>query len=142
MTLLKKGSKLFSILKMKCPRCHVGDLFETGTFSFQKSFHMPPNCNKCGQRYYLEPGFYYGSMFISYLLTGFFSLAFVGTLFVFFDWSINGSFALLILILAIFYVWIFRISRAIWINIHVKYDPTVRIGEFKQKKSAFVNRNF
>ena len=37
--------------------------------------------------------------------------------------SINASFALLILILAIMFVWIFRFARAIWINSNMKYDP-------------------
>ncbi len=36
-------------------------------------------------------------------------------------WEI--SFVLLIITLAILFVWIFRVSRAIWININVKYDP-------------------
>lgn len=140
---MKKGTKLFSILNLKCPRCHEGKLFETSTFSFQKSFDMPSHCEKCGQEYYLEPGFYYGAMFISYILTGFFSFAFIGLCMFGFDLSVNASFGWLIFVLAIFFVWIYRTARAIWINVHVKYDPNVKLGDFSQKKgTSFVNKNF
>ena len=114
---------MYSILKMKCPRCQEGDLFETGSFSFKKPFDMPENCPACGQRYFLELGFYYGAMFISYVMTSFFSLGFVGLCMFVLGFSINGSFALLILVLAVLFVWIFRLARAIWINANVKYDP-------------------
>lgn len=123
MKLLKKGTKAYSILYMKCPRCQEGDLFETGSFSFQKSFDMPEKCPECGQKYFLEPGFYYGAMFISYIMTGFFSLAFTGFCILVLGFSVNASFALLILVLTILFVWIFRLARAIWINTNVKYKP-------------------
>lgn len=123
MKLLKKGTKAYSILYLKCPRCHEGDLFETGSFSFQKPFDMPENCPVCGQRYFLEPGFYYGAMFISYIITGFFSLAFTGFCIWGLGFSINASFGILILILAVLFVWIFRLARAIWINSNVRHDP-------------------
>ena len=34
---LKKGSKLYSIVYNKCPRCHKGDMYDTSTFSFRRS---------------------------------------------------------------------------------------------------------
>ncbi len=123
MKLLKKETKAYSILYLKCPRCHVGDLFETGSFSLQKPFYMPEKCPVCGQRYFLEPGFYYGAMFISYIMTGFFSLAFTGFCVWGLGLGINASFGLLISILTILFVWIFRLARAIWINSNVRYDP-------------------
>ncbi len=122
MSLLCKGTKAYSIFKMKCPRCHEGDLFETNTFSFKKSFHMPEHCPVCKQPYFLEPGFYYGAMFISYIITGWFSLFLVGALIIFGDWIVEASFLLLIAIMALLFVWFFRLSRSIWININVKYQ--------------------
>ena len=123
MGLFRKGSKAYSIFKMKCPKCHEGDLFPTGTFSFQKPFDMHDRCPNCNENYAPEPGFYYGAMFISYIITGWFCLAFVGLLILGFGWSINASFAALIVVIAILFVWIFRISRSLWINVVVKYDP-------------------
>jgi uncharacterized protein (DUF983 family) len=122
MAIAKKGSKLYSMLNFKCPKCQEGDLFETGTFSFQKPFDMPENCPVCHQKYYPEPGFYYGAMFISYIITGWFCLFFVGFLMLILHLSWQAAFALLILTLAILFVWIFRFSRAIWISLNVKYD--------------------
>ncbi len=122
MGILKKGTKLYSIFEFKCPRCHDGDLFETGSFSFQKSFDMPQNCPKCGQKYFLGPGFYYGAMFISYIITGFVCLGFVAFCMFALDMSVNASFVWLLIVMAILFVWFFRLSRAIWINVNVAYD--------------------
>ncbi len=122
MGLFKKGTKPYSIFNFKCPRCHEGGLYETSTFSFKKSFDMPQNCPKCGQNYYLEPGFYYGAMFISYIITGFFSLGFVGFCMLVLDMSVDTSFIWLIVVVGILFVWFYRIARSIWINLNVKFQ--------------------
>ncbi len=118
-------SGIQSTFDMTCPRCRKGGLFETGTFAFQKPFDMPDHCPVCKQNYLPEPGFYYGAMFISYIMWGFISLALCLTLVFAFDWSVNGAFLLLIIISAIFFVWLYRISRSIWIHLNVKYNPKV-----------------
>jgi uncharacterized protein (DUF983 family) len=120
---MAKGSKAYSIANLKCPRCHEGDLFKTGTFSFKNSFDMHDKCPACELNYMPEPGFYYGAMFISYIFMGWFCIGFVALLHWVFDWSITASFITLILVCLVFFVWIFRTARAIWININVKYDP-------------------
>ena len=121
--MFKKGTKAHSIAHLKCPRCQEGDLFETGTFSFQKSFDMPENCPVCGQKYFLGPGFYYGAMFISYIITGWYALFLVGGLILLagLDWEV--AFGIMVVTMAILFVWFFRLSRAVWINFNVKYDP-------------------
>ena len=56
---MKKGTKLYSILKLKCPRCQIGDLFiKPGLFVFSRIFEMPNKCSCCKQNFKLEPGFY------------------------------------------------------------------------------------
>jgi hypothetical protein len=70
-----------------------------------------------------EPGFYYGAMFISYIFTGWFCILFVLFVHWVLDWSTAASFAALIAIMAIFFVYIFRLARSIWLNINYKYDP-------------------
>ena len=126
MALFKKGKRAYSIFNMKCPRCQEGDLFETSSFSFQKPFDMPKECPNCGQSYMPAPGFYYGSMFISYIFMGWFCLAFIALLHWVLGWSTAASFALLILVCAVFFVWIFRMSRSIWIGFNVTYDPKTK----------------
>jgi len=137
MGISKKGSKLYSILNFKCPKCHEGDLYETPTFSFKQPFDMPDHCSYCGQSYMPEPGFYYGAMFVSYIFTGWFCILFVMFFHWVLDWSIAASFALLIAVCAIFFVYIFRLARAIWINITVKYDPGLsRLAQKRKETQA------
>lgn len=124
MGLFKKGTKAYSIFNLKCPRCQEGDLFPTGSFSFKKPFDMPEVCPKCGQKYFLGPGFYYGAMFISYMITAFFCLSFVGALLWLTDLSVNMAFVVLLVFVSFLFVWFFRVARAIWININVKYDKS------------------
>ena len=126
-------SAVAAIFRMKCPRCRTGDLFPTGAFSFHLPFTMHDRCPHCGQTYMPEPGFYYGAMFLSYIMVGFFSLGLTLSLVFAADWSVEGAFALLLAILAIFYVWIFRMARTLWIHIVVRYDP--RQAEASESKT-------
>lgn len=109
---------------MKCPRCHEGDLFATPAFSFRQPFFMPDKCPHCAQPYMPEPGFYYGSMFVSYIFMGWFCLLFLMFFHWVLDWSLTASFGLLVVVCLFLYVLIFRLARSIWINLIVKYDPT------------------
>jgi uncharacterized protein (DUF983 family) len=137
MALFKKGTQGYSIFQMKCPRCREGDLFPTSTFSFSQPFDMHKRCPHCEQTYTPEPGFYYGAMFISYIFTGVFSLVLLGTLILGFKVSIGAAFGVLILLCIILFVWFFRISRSIWINMRVRYNPKkaalVREAKMKEK---------
>jgi len=128
MSLFGKGSKLYSIFAFKCPKCHEADMFPEPTFSFKQPFKMKDQCEVCGQDFEPEPGFYYGAMFISYIFMGWFCIGFVALFHWVFGWTTEASFLLLIVVIAIFFVYIFRLARSIWININVKYDPTKRSG--------------
>jgi len=122
MSIFKKGSKAYSIFGMTCPKCHEEHLFETGSFSFDKPFDMRLECPHCKLNFLPEPGFYYGAMFISYIFTGWFCILFVLFLHWVLGWSTAASFGTLIAICALFYVYIFRLARSIWLNINFKYD--------------------
>lgn len=116
-----KQTAISSILAMTCPRCRKGNMFPTGSFSFREPFTMHDHCPHCQQDLAPEPGFYYGAMFLSYILTGWFCLAFVAIVHWILGLSLISSFALLILVTGVLFVWFFRISRSIWIHINVKY---------------------
>lgn len=107
---------------------------------------MFPGCKKCGQTYYPEPGFYYGAMFISYIITSFFSLAVVGFAMLVLDWTIEGAFVMLIVILAVCYVWFFRTARSTWIHVTIGYDPDAiekaQDGDLEKELPSYVNKNF
>lgn len=84
---------------------------------------MLQRCPVCDLNYYPEPGYYYGSMFISYIWTGWFCLLFIAIFQWGLGWSQRAAFGLLIVFLVINFVYIFRISRLMWINLNVRYKP-------------------
>jgi len=97
-------------------------MFKTGSWSFKKSFEMHDRCTHCDLNFYPEPGYYYGSMFISYVWMGFFCLAFVMGLHWILGYSQRVAFTALSIFVAINFVFIFRVSRVMWINVNVAYD--------------------
>jgi uncharacterized protein (DUF983 family) len=117
------GTKLYSMLWMKCPRCHSHDLFETPTYSFRNFFGMPDNCPKCGQKFSLEVGFYFGAMYVSYGVCVAYGVALFVALTVLYP-SFSLHFYMISLLITLIMLWpaIFRFSRAIWINFFVDYD--------------------
>ena len=119
------ASKLYSIFSLKCPTCHRGDLFPTGSFTFNRPFDQYTHCPACGQDYFPEPGFYYGAMFISYIGSGFFCLAVVMFLHWVLGWSMLASFATLIAIFAVLFVWWFRVSRSAYLNLVFGFKPKI-----------------
>lgn len=116
-----KLSILSSILRNKCPRCHEGDLFETkNPYSFSDLDKMPDNCPMCGQKYWIEPGFYYGAMYISYALTVALSVAVFVAMTVLWHFDIKWYLGLNFSAIAILFPPIFRLSRSIWAHIFIK----------------------
>ncbi len=64
--MLKKGTKLYSILKFKCPECNEGDFFVSHPYNLKQSGKIYEKCKVCGCDNNPEPGFYYGAMYVSY----------------------------------------------------------------------------
>ena len=122
---MSKRNFLFNTFMKKCPRCQEGDLF-TKPFEFSKPISMPEQCPVCNQKFEPEPGFYYGAMFLSYIISAFFFLGVIGTCLIIFKLSLNTSMFILLVIAALTYMFFLRISRSLWINIMVKYDPKAK----------------
>jgi uncharacterized protein (DUF983 family) len=123
--MIKKGDWLYTIGILKCPRCHEGDLFETPTFSFKKPFDMPDKCPHCGQKYVLETGFYFGAMFISYIITAFLMFGLFGIVKFLLGFDVLTSFIAITVVIFLLFVWLFRVSRAVWLSFFVKYNPNI-----------------
>lgn len=83
---------------------------------------MPDNCPHCNQRYSLESGFYYGAMFVSYLMTAFLMFSMFAVCKFVLGLDILPSFISVTIVIFSLYVWIFRTARAIWINFFVAFD--------------------
>ncbi|MDO7849411.1 DUF983 domain-containing protein [Hymenobacter sp. M29] len=59
-------STALALATLRCPRCHQGRLFSTSALNVTKFAQMPAQCPVCGQSFEPEPGFYFGSMYITF----------------------------------------------------------------------------
>jgi len=125
----KKRSYLIAAIGCRCPRCRQGKLFLNNvSISLKKNMAMPKNCAVCGQPTEKEPGFYYGTGYVSYALAVAISVSTFVAWFVligmsakdnrFFYWLGTNA-----IILILIQPWMMRLSRSIWLSWFVKYDP-------------------
>jgi len=122
-----KGTKLYSIFANKCPKCQTGSFFKTNNpYNFKKFDKLNDKCEYCKESFTREPGFYIGSMYVSYAL----SVALMVVFFVGFVLILDLDMYYVLTGLVVSYVILipvmFRLARLIWINIFVKYDPEKR----------------
>ena len=122
--------------KYRCPRCRKSPLFSE-PFELSKPIDMPYACITCGLRYEPEPGYYFGAMFISYILSCSLLLPIALLLNFYTEIGINTIMAIIIFIGAVLFMKILRLSRSLWIHIMIGYDPQAerRYSERKKKKS-------
>src|SRR5215475_14450234 len=61
---------LASTLGCRCPRCRDGKLFKHSvSANMKKNMEMNKGCPSCGQPTEIEVGFYYGTGYVSYVLS-------------------------------------------------------------------------
>jgi uncharacterized protein (DUF983 family) len=125
----KKPGMLISIFKNLCPRCRTGSMFvHSNPYKLNGFMKMPERCTVCGQPIDLEPGFYYGTSYVSYAL----SIIVCAITFILwwiiigfslkdsrFFWWMGVNAAILILIQPV----LMRLSRTVWLYFFVKYNP-------------------
>ncbi len=117
-------SKIKSILTYTCPRCRQTKMYKA-PFMMSKPVDMHESCVLCGQKFEPEPGFYYGAMFISYIMSGFLFVGIALTLVFGFGWSFNSAMGLVVAIAILTFFKLMRISRSLWIHFIVKFDPNI-----------------
>lgn len=119
---------LSSTFGCRCPRCREGKLFKNPvSVNLKKNMDMHRTCPVCGQPTEIEVGFYYGTSYVSYLLTVALSVATLIAWWVIIGLSINdnrffywlGFNAVLLVVLQ---PWLMRLSRSLWISWFVRYD--------------------
>ena len=59
-------SKFNAILTEKCPRCREGEVFTHPAYRLGDFLKTHTTCPKCEVKYEVEPGFFWGAMFINY----------------------------------------------------------------------------
>jgi len=124
-----KPALLGSVLHNKCSRCRRGDLYVGhNPYNLKTFMQMNEHCPVCGQRFEIEPGFWYGTGFVSYALSVAVCVA------TFIAWKVLIGFSLddnrLFwwmglngLLLVVIQPVLMRLSRTIWLNFFVRYDP-------------------
>ena len=119
---VKKGTKKYSVLKLKCPRCQEGDLFvDKNPYHFTRCLLMHDKCSKCGQDFQIEPGFYYGSIWMSYPVVVLLTVFVTSYFYLYLEVSLFMFILILATVMLGLQPLIVRIGRAMWLNIFVKF---------------------
>lgn len=122
--MVKKGTKLYSIINNKCPKCHEGDFFKHKmTFTPKKMTELHENCPNCGFKYMIEPSFFYGAMYTNYGITVGLSIVTFLIASLIFGATLLQTFAIILIVLIVMTPINLRLSRIIWINMFVSYHP-------------------
>jgi uncharacterized protein (DUF983 family) len=130
-----KPNYYWSILTMKCPRCRKGPMFKDSNayrkLKLSHIFDMHDNCPVCGQKYDLEPGFWYGTGYVSYALAVAVSVTTFVAWFVLIGVSTEDNrifwwLGLNALALVVLQPWLMRLSRVAYIRFFVRYDENYK----------------
>ncbi len=125
---ISKRSYLGSVLSCRCPRCREGKLFKNPlSVKLKQNMEMNKTCPVCGQPTEIEVGFYYGTSYVSYVLTVALSVATLVAWWVIIGLSTEDNrFFYWLGFNAIFLIalqpWLMRLSRSLWISWFVKYE--------------------
>ena len=113
----RKGTKLYSIVKLKCPRCQEGNLFLTqNPYNLKMFDKMPDKCTVCGEDFLRESGFYWGGMMVSHATTTVVAVIVHLIVYFFAGWEITPNIISIVAVILLIFPVVFRNSRAIWIN--------------------------
>lgn len=97
-------------------------------WNLKKVFAMPVRCPECNQLYELEVGFWYGTGYVSYVLSVAVSVATFVAWYVLIGMSVQDSrffwwLGLNMALLIIIQPWLMRLSRVLYLYFFVRYDP-------------------
>ena len=124
--MIKKGTKLYSIFKGACPKCHEESMYENkNPYVLSDVLKINEKCSNCQTRYRIEPSFFYGSMYVSYGVGIAFAVAAFVISYIILGASLNIAFISIIGTLIVFGPIIMRLSRNIWINLFMHYDKAL-----------------
>jgi len=122
---------IIPILKQKCPACHSGDFFKhPHGYRLREIGDTHKNCPNCGQRFMLEPGFFFGAAYVSYALNVALMVSCAVAVYVLFEETTPEHYVVAIIgMTLLLFPGIFRLSRIIWATMFIPYG-----GEKKQFK--------
>ncbi|MES1223192.1 MAG: DUF983 domain-containing protein [Bacteroidota bacterium] len=130
----KESAGILNLLACKCPRCRKGDMFiDKNPWRLKNTMKMNKICPVCDQPLDLEPGFYFGSSYVSYAITVAISAITFVAWWKLIGFSDNENSLLYWLIFnAVFMLsvqpYLMRVSRTGWLAFFVQYDPLWKIN--------------
>lgn len=125
--MLKKGSKLNSILTGSCPRCQNESMYvDRNPLHFSTLLKMNEKCSHCDLKYQIEPSFFYGAMYVSYGLNVGLSIAAFLISYLIFKTNLKIAFITIVVANIVLFPFVLRWARNIYINIFVSYDKKFR----------------
>lgn len=124
--MLKKGSKINSILTGSCPKCQNESMYvNSNPYALGQVLKMHERCSHCNTKYKIEPSFFYGAMYVSYAVGVAFAVAAFVISNLILGADLVATFISIIGTLIVFMPVIMRLSRNIWINFFMSYDPSL-----------------
>ena len=126
-----KPNFLWSMFTMRCPRCRRGDMFKNSNpykkIKLSYILDMYDTCPVCTQKFDLEPGFWYGTGYISYVLVVLFSAITFIAWWIIIGISTDDNRVLYWLLangvtIVVLQPWLMRFSRVVYFNFFVKYN--------------------
>ena len=118
-----------SVVGCRCPRCRDGKLFTYPlSIKLKQNMIMNKACPVCDQPTEIEVGFYYGTSYVSYVLTVALSVASFIAWWLIVGISIHDNrvfywLAFNAVLLIVLQPWLMRLSRSLWISWFVRFDP-------------------
>ena len=123
---MSEKGPLQATLEGKCPRCRKGDMFISPLYKLNKFHKMHDNCPHCGFKYEVEPGYFYGAMYVGYALSvGIFLVTAIILYYLLNDPSVTTYIVTVAIVALVLYPFNFRFSRIIFAHVFggIKYDP-------------------
>ena len=115
------------MITLACPHCRVGPFFLSHPYDLGKAGDLHDKCPECGRSNHMEPGFYYGAMYVSYglgvgaclglflLLRGFFPMM-----------PLYWVIAALAGFMVLSGPYLYALSKSIWANLFIPYSGKTR----------------
>jgi hypothetical protein len=119
----EKYNRYYSMLKLKCPRCGEGDLFDRkGWIVYRNQLGMPEFCPVCKLKYEIEPGFWIGALWTSYPIVVLIEFPFL--MLALFSETLGPWIPLCAMFVAFYFAYpiMLRVGRSIWIHSWVSYE--------------------
>lgn len=115
---MSNGNKLKAIAAGKCPKCEKGDIFKYKWWQLVNFSKMNTNCPNCKVNFEVEPGFFYGAMYMSYGNSLFIMI--IGGISIFYlfnDPPVLYYIVPITLVSLLVTPWNFRISRVLYLHL-------------------------